>query len=320
MITAKNYVAQAIKSMSQAVIPLAASADMKKDADALKGMIDEFAHAVHFALPDNALIFDDSLRGLRGASVRLPFQTITIEYFAEDNPTQRNAELKIARKRLVYAFEASAEQIGPELQLAYPEADAWIFVYGFYANEAGVWSPCLCSWAMPSTWDCVENTSPVAEPLIPSKESIKMIGYPVPFMGQMFDQAVKAYGTDKAITYVTHDISGEVRAVLELCEALSCSNVSHEPIEKVNPAVNARRVRDGKMPLYETRRLVINAGQPTASGQGAGGTHASPRQHLRRGHIRRLPTSNIWVNSCVVGSAENGILHKDYAVKNGRAA
>lgn len=109
-----------------------------------------------------------------------------------------------------------------------------------------------------------------------------------------------------------------IRPILELCEALSCSNVRHEPVEKINPAVNARRVRAGKSPIYETRRLVINAGQPTVEGHGAVGAHSSPRQHLRRGHIRRLPTANIWVNSCVVGRSENGVVNKDYSVRNGK--
>lgn len=103
--------------------------------------------------------------------------------------------------------------------------------------------------------------------------------------------------------------------VLELCEALSCTNVTHEPIEKINPSVNARRVRDGKLPLYETHRLIINAGKTSGSHGVSGSSHASPRQHLRRGHIRRLPSGNIWVNSCVVGSAELGVVKKEYAIR-----
>lgn len=103
--------------------------------------------------------------------------------------------------------------------------------------------------------------------------------------------------------------------VLELCEALSCKNVSHEPIERIDPAVNARRVRAGKLPLFETRQLVIDAGKPSRDSGQRGGTHASPRQHLRRGHIRRLPSGNVWVNSCVVGNRANGIIEKSYAVK-----
>lgn len=105
------------------------------------------------------------------------------------------------------------------------------------------------------------------------------------------------------------------RVLAELCEALSCSNVTHEPIEKINPAVNARRIRDGKLPLYETRCLIINAGKQATAGTAQGGTHNSPRQHLRRGHIRRLLSGNIWVNSCVVAAnSPLGKIDKSYAV------
>lgn len=103
--------------------------------------------------------------------------------------------------------------------------------------------------------------------------------------------------------------------VLELCEALSCKNVTHDPIERIDPAVNARRVRAGKLPLFETHQLVIDAGKPVTDSAQGGGTHASPRQHLRRGHIRRLSSGNVWVNSCVVGSAENGVIKKNYVVR-----
>lgn len=106
-----------------------------------------------------------------------------------------------------------------------------------------------------------------------------------------------------------------VLRVLELCEALSCSNISHEPIEEINPAVNARRVRDGKLPFYETRILVVDTKNPSSTVEKQTGTHQSPRQHLRRGHIRRLPSANIWVNSCVVGSSKNGVINKDYFIK-----
>jgi hypothetical protein len=46
----------------------------------------------------------------------------------------------------------------------------------------------------------------------------------------------------------------------------------------------------------------------------SGGTHASPRVHLRRGHIRRLPGKNIWVNATIVGNSDLGVVIKDYSV------
>ncbi len=48
-----------------------------------------------------------------------------------------------------------------------------------------------------------------------------------------------------------------------------------------------------------------------------GGTHASPRLHLRRGHPRQYaPGKYCWVQPCVVGNKAAGMVHKDYAIKH----
>lgn len=41
---------------------------------------------------------------------------------------------------------------------------------------------------------------------------------------------------------------------------------------------------------------------------------SSPREHLRRGHIRKIGDNRIWVSSCTVGNKEKGIVKKNYRV------
>ena len=41
-------------------------------------------------------------------------------------------------------------------------------------------------------------------------------------------------------------------------------------------------------------------------------------QHLRRGHIRRLPGGNIWVNSHLVDDPTKGRIEKQYRVDNSK--
>lgn len=107
-----------------------------------------------------------------------------------------------------------------------------------------------------------------------------------------------------------------LHAIFDFSEALTCSNVSTEIAEPVDPRVNARRMRDGKAPLLETRVLVINAGKTPPRGNESQGTHhAGPRQHLRRGHIRRLPKENIFVQPCVVGDPKRGTVKQQYVVR-----
>ena len=105
-----------------------------------------------------------------------------------------------------------------------------------------------------------------------------------------------------------------VQPFLEMLEALTCRNVYIELLEPINKKKNDRRIKDGKVPFYETKILVVNSKSKEVDKTHKGGTHASPKQHLRRGHIRRLPKGNIWINNCVVGKIENGFVDKYYNV------
>lgn len=57
--------------------------------------------------------------------------------------------------------------------------------------------------------------------------------------------------------------------------------------------VNAKRVRKGKRPFFEWTTVEV---KPRAAVQESkGGTHASPKPHMRRGHIRRLKSGKVVV-------------------------
>jgi hypothetical protein len=77
---------------------------------------------------------------------------------------------------------------------------------------------------------------------------------------------------------------------------------------------NRRKIAQGKVPAYDWRTVVI---EPTAPrGDPQGGTHASPRLHDRRGHLRRLKSGkNVWVKPCKVGDPSRGVVFHDYKVK-----
>ncbi len=77
---------------------------------------------------------------------------------------------------------------------------------------------------------------------------------------------------------------------------------------------NRRKIAAGKKPMYEWRTVLIEPQKPKSVHQG--GTHASPRLHDRRGHLRRLKSGkNVWVRSCKVGKAELGTIFHDYEVR-----
>jgi len=74
---------------------------------------------------------------------------------------------------------------------------------------------------------------------------------------------------------------------------------------------NRRKMAQGKSPTYTWHTVIIEPSQIKREHQG--GTHTSPRQHDRRGHLRRLRSGkNVWVRACVVGDASKGGVFKDY--------
>lgn len=102
-------------------------------------------------------------------------------------------------------------------------------------------------------------------------------------------------------------------AVMNACglalEVLSCVNVSPELM--ASPiALNRKRARAGKPLIYEYKILVLRRGHACA--QSLGGSHDSPRIHLRRGHVKRRKTGKFWWNGHVVGDRRRGVVVKDY--------
>ena len=106
---------------------------------------------------------------------------------------------------------------------------------------------------------------------------------------------------------------GFVRDVLQL---INCTNVS---LEVQHPS-NLRKMRAKKKGIelndYHTIRLPSRVYK---KGDHAGGTHASPAMHHRRGHYRTIHAGtdkqrDVYVHPCVVGAIDDGRVVHDYKV------
>lgn len=241
----------------------------------------KYEQAVHFAIPDGGRIMEDDLKGLDGQSLRLPYPKITIEYFVE-SPVQSNMHTKCS-KRCVYAEELDTGEV--------------LMIYSAFYDAFQEWATNPFGYILKQKWELNLGA---------------LNFYPLTKQSELMEKYNKMSSAEKYA--FDGDALSEIGAVLSLCEALTCSNVGTEILDKVDPIKNAKRIKNGKLPFFETKVLVLKASTPKPIGQVGIGSHASPRQHLRRGHIRRLPKGNIWVNSCVVGNASNGIIAKSYEV------
>lgn len=93
---------------------------------------------------------------------------------------------------------------------------------------------------------------------------------------------------------------------------LACTNVEKQE-NKPPKFINAKRIKKGKIPFFSYWTLHLK--QPGRESSVVGRSHASPRLHLRRGHIRRLPNGkSVWVIHCLVGNKSAGIVQKDYSL------
>lgn len=109
------------------------------------------------------------------------------------------------------------------------------------------------------------------------------------------------------------DAAGIAYCVLEFIEALSCKNVSiesHAHRKKGKSKLDALPFDDYKVLCVNVNKKYDSVGNEIKEQ----GTHRSPREHLRRGHIRRLHKGNVWVQSTVVNPGIGGRIEKDYRI------
>lgn len=266
----------------------------------------------HFMLPDNGKIFDDGLRGLRGFEIKLPFPSITIEYMVKNPvPSSTKFETVEASRRVAIAFEVKKEHFAhvPEYY-AQDEFDGGaICVYSAaYYEEQRMWCLCPSGLLMPKIYNPPEQDKKKSD-----KGCAVVSGAVIPVLPEVVQKIVQKFGVNTAVEMMRYDINDEARAVLELIEALTCKNVFIGTAREGKKS--AKRERYGKPPLFEMKVLMLKRPGVVGSDKAFGGTHASPCQHLRRGHYRHLETGRIWVNSCVVGDEENGVIRKRYGVR-----
>lgn len=246
-----------------------------------KPTCDLVQQAVKFKMSDGGMLFkrdDDVIKFLQKFvdEIKLPFDVIALE--------------------LPPYFLDDFVQITEQVLLAKQDGD-YIYLYTLIKCDDGVWT-------MP--------VGPKTQIPLYLKINAKDFSYELIFDFEVNsdDDALFKKGVENTYSWVC------LAALTNFICALSCSNTAIEDHpDKPSKLKNAIRKQKGKLPLFTHKVLTINTHKSSTQGiSGGNGSHASPRVHLRRGHIRRLPNKNIWVNACVVGDKSKGVIHKDYVV------
>lgn len=262
-------------------------------------LLNEAQKAVKFVLPENGRIFDSKFNGLPSI-LKLPYPEILIEYQCTANGGLAEelfggVATESAPKRIVYA-----EQMDTGILVA--------AIVAYKKNGNDLWQ------VLPYYAEILNDQNIASDEVIHnapeglSHEKIQGVYMRLSDMGGM---ARKMFADDWE-NHAYTDMFDETSAVLSLIEALSCKNVGVEmiPARKINKSALKRDA----FTFHDYHILTVTS--KSSSSMDLGGTHRSPREHLRRGHIRRLESGNIWVNSTVVNAGSKGKIHKVYALES----
>lgn len=306
-IQAKNYVAQILSLAEKS----SRYRGTPEDAERIYKAARALKNAVHFSLPPNGRVLESRTplaEGMEGC-LRLPYPSITMEFEMPVSPEELE-EASVGgqpfNKVVIFAYEFS--EVVDDSEYTQVHFMAWVHQIDKNGRPIG-WALPNGVIGLPVYWDDVETEDG---------------NYRMPLLG------TRVYGKGVGVIHEVSDLEPAEQlwfgwftgVLIDFLAALACSNVSNEVIQAADPALNARRVRKGKLPLLETRCLtiVVPGNKPYRVEDSDGdGDHErnSPRQHLRRGHIRRLSDDRrIWVNSCIVGDPSKGRIEKSYAVRS----
>jgi len=313
MLTAKNYFAEFnhsfLKNHSKTNYP-----NLHIDMEHLENVRKSLKESVHFSLPDGGKIFDDGFKGILNKEIHLPYPKITLEFY-DPSYTETND------KKMLLVYEINREELLSESNVdrnmrkyleSITSTNVILMLYGSTIKQG--WYLGTFSWVMSTEWD--------KKPENQEDEIIELVlengqaayGTISAFLTHSIEYVNKVTDINAAIATEVLVIRYMVTSLLEFIEALSCSNVKMENIQNEDKKLNKKRLAEKKLPFYETKVLTLEVpGETKVASESLGGSGVTQRQHLRRGHIRRLANgNNIWINSYIAGSAAKGVITKSY--------
>jgi hypothetical protein len=251
--------------------------------------------SVKFSLPADARLIDVCDVGRDYIDlVQLPYPVVTLEFSVA--PIETSGIIKQS-KRIVVCWDKRASTAW-KFNGETPEADSIIYCLAISFDDIQrMWIPeTAVAW--------IDKNFEFNK----SKNRLRNVNFIFPFP----EWEEKARSSEHFESDLSWAIETSVFPMISFCLAINCSNVAEESITP-SKKLNSKRVQNGKEP-FDTCHVLTVGGRSVMSGTN-GGTHSSPRMHLRRGHIRRLSSGKtIWVNNTIVGRSELGSVSKSYNV------
>lgn len=279
--------------------------------------------APKFVLPEGGRVIEDA-EGIARIypGLRFPYPVQVLEFQAKGVIAQHEVR---SSKRLSIVWDSRQGGRPTEILdrfLMRPHAEDPVFIQSiFYIDHLDAWvvNPGLSELLLDETPLRMRPTD------LPNSE-LHLVQHRLPgdFARPCFPVAWHLYEEvplaklDAAICRVSADGADELEAALAFGAITACANIRAERIEP-DAKLNRKKAKSGKVPAFPVHVLHVENGAYTAApskGNQHGAGHASPRTHLRRGHIRRLIDRNVWVNSAVVNHGKSPSLERQYQIRN----
>lgn len=334
-VQALNYCAHAIEDLREQESEWRVA--MPESARVLGRLIDMLRDSVKFILPNCCNLLDPyDLRQAHLDLLHLPFPCVAFEApWNKEGEVEQLSEFlpqAAATKRIALCWEARPEyEVLPRLYSVldvFP--DGGVFVAPIY------WGPAQGRWVVTMGGSFVPYKNTVrdvnVEGSLPAtrlaqtalfdagqvkRRAKQFNSEPFYLLPEFYQQVVAMYGgnVEKAYAQIILDSRDEVQTVVQACSVINCANVITSEIG-APLALNKKRQENGKQPFFSYKVLQLSDERRESAKSGAGGTHASPRMHLRRGHLRQLEDKVVWVRPAMVNAGTNtGAVLKDYAVQ-----
>lgn len=334
--SALNYSTHAIEGLQARIADMRRNGTMPHSVRAHEEMVELLRIAVKFNLPDNGeLVALDTLDEAFSEFVRLPFDAVALEYgLSTLNEVYKGEDAfkeTASSKRIAVCWTSSFAARFPALCPVPLEKKGFYVASVYYDDEDKLWvfsplanfvpaNPAITRGAAPpvSRSDALEQEFLLKQKAIKSTNSTyeAWTVQLCPEYVTLF--AMHAGSRDAAMARLSMDLRDETASAFAFCLTVNSSNIGRErlaPPEKLNK----KRISNGKAPFFEAWVLDLDRRAiPAESGRegySLEGSRASPRLHLRRGHIRRLSPERItYVRGTAVGSMRAGQIEKTYRV------
>lgn len=333
--SARHYTTRAIEALKKQVAHLMSIGDTHTAQD-VKRILGWLEQAVVFALPDGGRLLDN-MRPLSLDDIdilHLPYPVVALEYHVGEcnrgNTIGEVVQTINTPRRIALCVDFTGEQAEQFCPTVLNSRSACPV-----GTEGGVMVAAVCEstdsnmsgWFASSVGAVISrDQSGQSNPTLPpglgidEKDVYKATPNPLsfamePLVHSVASAAITHYGHDRAMAYAYADLIDELNATSSFIQAMACSNIIAERVP-ADHRLNKKRVKSGKIPYSDYHVLKIRlSGSKTENSRSVHGDRRTPREHLRRGHIRRLSDGRrIWVNPCIVAAGSKGKAHKSYKV------